>query len=103
MSRQNLRAVTVFPVPTPPVRNAVHWRPSRASGRNSVSRRESCPSLLTRLFGMYAKSRTDPSRMIVDLRSNMSVPAAADESGARDDLYALPLPDVADQVHAQGI
>lgn len=52
MSMQNLRAVTVFPVPTPPVRNAVHWRPSAASGRNSVSRRDLWTSLWTRSRGM---------------------------------------------------
>lgn len=52
MSAQNLRAVTVLPVPTPPVRNAVHGRPSRASGLNSVSRRENWASLWTRSLGM---------------------------------------------------
>ena len=51
MSSQNLLAVTVFPVPTPPVRNAVHARPSMASGRKSVSILAICSSRWTRVLG----------------------------------------------------
>lgn len=51
MSSQNLLAVTVFPVPTPPVRNAVHPRPSAARGRNSVSSLAICSSRWTRFLG----------------------------------------------------
>lgn len=71
ISAQNLRAVTVFPVPTLPVRKAVHCLPSRAMGRNRVSSLSICSSRWTRSFGMYAKSRTEPSRMIVAAFSNM--------------------------------
>ncbi|GEM_PF-2559855 len=51
MSEQNLRAVTVFPVPTLPTSSAEHWRPSSARGRNSVSSLEICMPRLTRLRG----------------------------------------------------
>lgn len=71
MSEQNLRAVTVFPVPTLPERNAVHDRPSRAIGRNKVSSLPICSSRWIRSLGMYAKSRTEPSRMMAEAFSNM--------------------------------
>lgn len=51
MSSQNLRAVAVFPVPTPPVRKAEHARLSPASGRNSVSSLAICSSRCTRFLG----------------------------------------------------
>lgn len=51
MSAQNLFAVTVLPVPTLPMRNAVHDRPSLASGVKRVSRVRICSSLLTSTFG----------------------------------------------------
>ena len=50
-SALNLAAVTVFPVPTLPVRNAVQDLPLSASGLNRVSRRAICDSLWTRLPG----------------------------------------------------
>ena len=51
MSAQNLFAVTVLPVPTPPVRNAVHALPSLASGVNRVSMERICSSLFISTFG----------------------------------------------------
>ena len=48
---ENLVAVTVFPVPTLPVRNAVQGRPDSARGLNSVSSLAICSSLWTRLAG----------------------------------------------------
>ena len=71
ISAQNLRAVTVLPVPTLPERNAVQDRPSRAIGRNSVSSRPIWSSRCMRSFGIYAKSRTNPSRIIAEAFSNM--------------------------------
>ncbi len=50
-SSQKRLAVAVFPVPTPPVRNAVHERFWSARGRNSSSRRDICSSRCTRAFG----------------------------------------------------
>ena len=51
ISAQKRLAVTVFPVPTPPVRNAVQARPSLARGVKRSSRVWSCSSLLTSTFG----------------------------------------------------
>ena len=48
---ENLVAVTVFPVPTLPVRNAVHGRPDSARGLKSVSSLAICSSLWTRFLG----------------------------------------------------
>lgn len=50
-SAQNLFAVTVFPVPTPPVRKALHALPSLARGVKSVSRERICSSLFISTFG----------------------------------------------------
>ena len=50
-SELNLDAVAVFPVPTLPVRYAVHARPDSASGLNRVSSLDICSSLCTRFFG----------------------------------------------------
>ncbi len=50
-SSQKRLAVTVFPVPTPPVRNAVQERPWSARGRNRSSMRDICSSRWIRAFG----------------------------------------------------
>ena len=50
-SELNLDAVAVFPVPTLPVRYAVHARPDSASGLNRVSSLDICSSLCTRFLG----------------------------------------------------
>lgn len=71
MSAQKRLAVTVFPVPTPPVRYAEHALPDIASGLNSVSSLASWASRCTRFLGTNAKSRTDPSRITADFLSNM--------------------------------
>ncbi len=52
-SEQKRLAVAVFPVPTPPVRNAEHWRPCSASGLNSISSLDICSSRCTSLVGTY--------------------------------------------------
>ncbi len=85
MSAQNLLAVTVFPVPTPPHSSAEHWRPSMANGRNRVSSLESCSSRWTRSWGMYEKSRTDPSRMMTDLLSNIFPPRQMSMTPSRNE------------------
>ncbi len=66
-----------------------------ASGRNRVSSLESCSSRWTRLCGMYEKSRTDPSRMMTDLLSNIASPPQISKTPRRNETRPRIIPTLA--------